>query len=132
MVKIILDHFKLFELKGRVFGYEMIVYEVNKFATGTEYQRVMSNYCYLVKNIIKNEEKGETYSFSDIDILITKAKNKVVEGRNELGSEKKWKIDNRIKEEESQLLKSKRRGDNLETLIDKFNNSMSLLKIRVK
>ena len=49
-----------------------------------------------------------------------------------MNSEKKWKIENRIKEEESQLLKAEQRGETLEELIGKFNNSMALLKIRVK
>ena len=92
----------------------------------------MSNYFYLIENQIKNDVTQEGYNFNDIDILITKANNKVIEGQKELNSEKKWKIENRIKEEESQLLKAEQRGETLEELIGKFNNSMALLKIRVK
>ena len=113
-------------------NYDSILNKVNQFLTGTEYERIMSNYCYLVKNQTKNEMTSEKYSYKDIDILITKAQNKVIEGQNELNSEKKWKMENRIKEEESQIMKSKLRGDRLETLIEKFNNSMPLLEIRVE
>ena len=112
--------------------YDILFKRVNEFLTGTENERIMSNYFYLVKNVEKNEITKETYDYKDIDILITKANNKVIEGKNELDSERKWKAENRIREKESQIQKANLRGDTLETLIDKFNNSMSLLEIRVK
>ena len=120
------------KLDDETLTYDIIFKRVNEFLTGTESERIMSNYFYLVKNVEKNEITKETYDYKDIDILITKANNKVIEGRNELDSEKKWKAENKIREKESQVQKANLRGDTLETLIDKFNNSMSLLEIRVK
>ncbi len=129
IVKVITDNLSDENIR---FSYDSISTQVNLFLTGTENERIMSNYFYLIENQIKNDVTQEGYNFNDIDILITKANNKVIEGQKELNSEKKWKIENRIKEEESQLLKAEQRGETLEELIGKFNNSMALLKIRVK
>ena len=92
----------------------------------------MSNYFYLIENVKKNEKTNEFYSIEDVDALISKASNNVIEGQQELDSEKKWKEKRRVKEREIQEVNSKNRGDNLETLIENFNRSMPLLKIRVK
>ena len=98
--------------------YDILFKRVNEFLTGTENERIMSNYFYLVKNVEKNEITKERYDYKDIDILITKANNKVIEGKKELDSERKWKAENRIREKESQIQKANLRGDTLETLID--------------
>ena len=128
IINIIISHQK--DKKG--FKYDGLLRRVNEFITGSEYESIMSNYSYLVTNVEKNESTKETYDIQDIDVLITKASNRVVEGQSELNSEKKWKVERRIKEKEIQYENSKNRGDNLETLIENFNHSMSLLKIRVK
>jgi hypothetical protein len=92
----------------------------------------MSNYYYLIENQVKDEKTKENYSIYDIDELISSASNKIIEGQQELDSEKKWKEKRRVVEKEIQEANSKNRGDNLETLIENFNRSMPLLKIRVK
>ena len=92
----------------------------------------MSNYNYLISNKIKDEKTKDYYSIEDADELISKASNKIIEGQQELDSEKKWKEKRRIIEMEIQDKNSKNRGDNLETLIENFNRSMPLLKIREK
>jgi len=120
VVKVILYNQK--DKKG--FVYESLVKRINEFVTGSEYESVITNYNYLIEN------KG--YSIEDAELLITKANNKIVEGQSELNSEKKWKSERRIKEQEIQDENSKMRGDDLETLIENFKRSMSLLKIRVK
>ena len=112
--------------------FEEFMKEINQFSLGTEYERIMSNYSYLVKGEIKNDTTNEKYSYKDIDLLITKANNKIIEGQSELQSEKMWKAKYKKEEAERQIQKSQIRGDSLDLLIDRFNNSMSLLKIRVK
>ena len=114
------------------FSYDALVKRINEFVTGSEYESIMSNYNYLISNVIKNEKTKDYYSFEDADELIAKANNKIIKGQQELDSEKKWKENQRIIEIKTQEANSKNRGDNLETLIENFNRSMPLLKIRVK
>ena len=114
------------------FTYDALVRRVNEFVTGSENESIMSNYYYLIENQVKDEKTKENYSIYDIDELISSASNKIIEGQQELDSEKKWKEKRRVVEKEIQEANSKNRGDNLETLIENFNRSMPLLKIRVK
>lgn len=114
------------------FTYDALVRRVNEFVTGSENESIMSNYYYLIENQVKDEKTKENYSIYDIDELISSATNKIIEGQKELDSEKKWKEKRRVVEKEIQEANSKNRGDNLETLIENFNRSMPLLKIRVK
>ena len=129
IVKVIKGNLKQ---SSKSFTYDALVKRINEFVTGSEYESVMSNYFYLIENVKKNEKTNEFYSIEDVDALISKASNNVIEGQQELDSEKKWKEKRRVKEREIQEVNSKNRGDNLETLIENFNRSMPLLKIRVK
>jgi ribosomal protein L3 len=128
IVKVIFGNQK--EKKG--FTYDALIKRINAFVTGSEYESIMSNYNYLISNKIKDEKTKDYYSIEDADELISKASNKIIEGQQELDSEKKWKEKRRIIEMEIQDKNSKNRGDNLETLIENFNRSMPLLKIREK
>ena len=113
-------------------NYDHILKSVSAFEQGSPNERIMSNYSLLISDNKKPGGNGEFYSFEDISDLIVNLENKISKIRQQLSSkgEGAFKL-SKAKEIEKELIDTKKVvGESNEVLIEKFENSMKLLKLR--
>jgi len=111
-------------------NYDHILKSVSAYEQGSPNERIMSNYSLLVSDNRKND--SEFYAFEDIADLIVNLENNISKIRNQLSSkgENDFKL-KKAKEIEKRLIDTKKTvGESNEVLIEKFENSMNLLKLR--
>ena len=122
-------------------AYDQIIQSVGKFEQGSPKERIMSNYLALVmskrKRDIKNIDvmkngKPVYYDFADIPYIISELESKISKVKSNLSDEGKSKyFEKTSKEIENHLMEMKKIvGKTNEELVEKFNISMNLLKLR--
>jgi len=111
-------------------NYDHILKSVSAYEQGSPNERIMSNYSLLVSD--KRKGDNEFYSFEDIADLIVDLENNISKIRNQLSNKGEAdfklkmakKIETRLRETKTAV------GESNEVLIEKFEQSMNLLKLR--
>ena len=110
-----------------------IIAQVSLFSRGRPYEAILSSFDLLIKNKEKGENsEGEIiyYEYRDIIDLIAMKEKEISDVKKELGSEMSWKA-RKYKMIENELEDLKNTvGVKLKDLIENFEKSMPLLKIR--
>ena len=112
--------------------YDHILKSVSAYEQGSPNERIMANYSLLISSQRKPGGNSDFYSFEDIADLIVNLEKKISRIRTQLSSkgESAFKLKT-AKIIEQKLIETKKSvGESNEVLIEKFENSMNLLKLR--
>ena len=121
--------------------YDEIIKEVSQFEQGAPKERIMSNYTGLVTSRTKRDMSGKEITkngrpvkceFNDIPSIVSQLENNISKINNSLSTKGKQKFfDVTSKQIEKTLSDEKKiTGKDLNELVENFERSMKLLKIR--